>query len=379
MKFYLFHFVFILIIVFAQLQIAFCQTDAELSRRVGEIAAANAANDNFSGAVLLAKNGKIIYENSFGFADREKRTAFTETTASNTASVGKMLTAVLVLQLADERKLALSDSIKKFIPATKIPNADKITVRHLLMHTAGLGDYLRHSDVARLSQHKVETNEILPLIEQMPLVSDEPGTRFQYSNSGYVVLGKIIEEATGKRYADVLAERIIRRLNLKNTRFELDGERRGLAKGYVKPGETDDWQLVERYVFAPSAAFGIFSTPKDLFRFSQALYGGKLLKPDSLEMMRKRQIEMTQPGLGKMNYGYGVTIRDYPNNHFSVGHNGGLPGYNTEFQHYSIGRDEFTLIITSNYDRRVRKMLLDIQAEILKETNKTTKDKNLIG
>jgi CubicO group peptidase (beta-lactamase class C family) len=369
MRFYLFRFIFVLAVTAAQLQTAVCQSNAELQKRVGEIAAANAGGDNFSGSVLLAKNGEIVYEKNFGFADREKRLAFTENTASNTASVGKMLTAVLILQLVDEKKLALSDSVRKFLPTTKIPNVDKITVRHLLMHTAGLGDYLRHPDVLKLSQYKVETNEILPLIEQMPLVSDEPGTRFQYSNSGYVVLGKIIEQVTGKRYADVLGERIIRRLNMKNTRFELDGERRSLAKGYVKPSENDDWQLVEKYVFAPSAAFGIFSTPKDLFRFSRALYGGKLLKPDSLEMMRKRQIEMTQPGLGKMNYGYGVTIRDYPNNRFSVGHNGGLPGYNTEFQHYSIGRDEFTLIITSNYDRRVRKMLLDIQKEILSETN----------
>lgn len=354
-----------LLALFLTPQTALCQNDKDLPKRVGALAELNAANDNFSGSVLLAQNGRIVYEKSFGFADREKKLDFTGRTSSNIASVGKMFTAVLVQQLVDEKKLALTDSIKKILPASKIPNAERITIRHLLMHTSGLGDFLQSPDLARLSKTSVETDELMALIERQPLVFDEPGSRFQYSNSGFAVLGKIVEQASGKRFADVLAERIVRRLDLKNTFYELAADFRGMAKGYFKPADSGDWQLMEKYVFAPSPAGGIFSTPHDLFRFARALFGGRLLKPESLEMMKQRQIEMTQPGLGKMNYGLGVTIRDYSNGSYSVGHNGGIPGYNTELQQFFIGRDEFTLIITSNYDRRVRKMLFDIQAEIL--------------
>lgn len=371
MRFHLFRFIFILAIVGAQFQMAFCQSDAELQKRVGEIAAANAADDNFSGSVLLAKNGELVYEKSFGFADREKRAPFTEQTASNIASVGKVFTSVLILQLAEEKKLALSDSINRFLPKMKIPNADKITVHHLLTHTSGLGSYMRHNDYPKLLKNKIEIDEIARLIEQQPLVFNVPGEKFEYSNSGYVVLGKIIENVTGKKYADVLNEKIIRRLGLKNTRLELDrNDFRGLAKGYFRPTPADAWQSNEKQMPTPSADGGVFTTAKDLFAFDQALFGGKLLKKESLELMKNRHAEMTVPGLGKMNYGYGLMIRDHPNNFYSVGHNGGTPGYGTEFQHYRVGQDELTLIVISNYDRRVRGVMLEIQKEILKDNGK---------
>jgi CubicO group peptidase (beta-lactamase class C family) len=219
MRFQLFRFLLLIVVCGAHWQITFCQSNAELRKRVGEIAAANGADDNFSGSVLLAKNGEIVYEKSFGFADREKRRAFTENTASNVASVGKMLTAVLILQLAEEKKLRLSDLIKKLLPNTKILNADRITVHHLLTHTSGLGSYMRHADYAKLLVNKIEINDIIALIEQQPLVFDEPGARFEYSNSGYVVLGKIVKQTAGKRYADVLAEKILQPLNLQNTKL----------------------------------------------------------------------------------------------------------------------------------------------------------------
>jgi CubicO group peptidase (beta-lactamase class C family) len=371
MQLHIFHFIFVLAVVFASVQAAFCQTDQELSKRVAEIAEAKAANDNFSGSVLLSKNGKIVYEKCFGFADRAKNVAFTDKTASNIASVGKMFTSVLILQLAEEKKLQVSDSVNKLLPNTKIPNADKITVHHLLTHTSGLGSYMRHAEFAKLLKNKVEIDEIIGLIEQQPLVFAEPGARFEYSNSGYIVLGKIIERLTGKRYADVLAEKILKPLNLKNTRLEIDrSDFRGLAKGHLKPTPTDIWQSNEMQMPTPSADGGVYTTARDLFVFSQTLHGGKLLKPESLEQMKNRHAEMSVPGLGKMNYGYAMMIQDYTNNSTSIGHNGGTPGYGTEFKQYRVGQDDFTLIVISNYDRRVRGLMLEIQKEILKEESK---------
>jgi CubicO group peptidase (beta-lactamase class C family) len=374
MQLHIFQFIFTLGVLLASVQTAFCQTDQELSKRVAEIAEANAGGDNFSGSVLLAKNGNIVYEKSFGFADRGKSAPFFDTTASNIASVGKMLTSVLILQLVEEKKLLLSDSIAKHLPNTKIPNADKITVHHLLTHTSGLGTYWQHPDYPKLLKNAVEVDELVRLIEQQQLVFAEPGTRFEYSNSGYIVLGKIIERITGKRYADVLAEKIIKPLDLKNTRLEINrSDFRGLAKGHLKPTPTDVWQSNEKQMPTPSSDGGVYATAKDLFRFNQALLGGKLLNKQSLELMKNRHAEMTVPGLGKMNYGYAVMIQNYANDFQSIGHNGGTPGYGAEFQHYSNNRDEFTLIILSNYDRRVRGLMFKIQEEILKSANKQIK------
>jgi CubicO group peptidase (beta-lactamase class C family) len=370
MQLHIFQVIFGLAVFLASVQTEFCQASEELSNRVAEITETNAANDNFSGSVLLAKNNKIIYEKSFGFADKAKNVAFTDKTASNIASVGKMFTSVLILQLAEEKKLRLSDSINKFLPNTKIPNADKITVRHLLTHTSGLGSYMRHADFAKLLKNKVEIDEIIGLIEQQPLVFNEPGARFEYSNSGYIVLGKIIEQMTNKKYSDVLAQKILQPLNLKNTRLEINrADFRGLAKGHLKPEAANVWQSNETQMPTPSADGGVYTTARDLFVFSQALYGGKLIKPESLELMKNRHAEMSVPGLGKMNYGYAMMIQDYPNNAISTGHNGGTPGYGTEFKQYRVGEDDFTLIVISNYDRRVRGLMLEIQKEILNETN----------
>jgi CubicO group peptidase (beta-lactamase class C family) len=369
--FQFFQSIIVLTVLLASVQNSFCQTDREFSKRIAEIAEANSANDNFSGSVLLAKNGAIVYEKSFGFADRANNVAFTDKTPSNIASVGKMFTAVLILQLAEQKKLQLSDSINKFLPNTKIQNADKITVHQLLTHTSGLGAYWQHPDYPKLLKNAVEVDEIVRLIEQQQLVFVEPGARFEYSNSGYIVLGKIIERITGKRYADVLAEKIIKPLNLKNTRLEIDRKDfRGLAKGHVKRTPTDIWQSNEKQMPTPSSDGGIYTTTKDLFAFDKALYGGKLLSKQSLELMKKRHSEMSVPGLGKMNYGYAAMIQNYANDFHSIGHNGGTPGYGAEFQHYSNNRDEFTLIIISNYDRRTRGLMLQIQKEILNESNK---------
>lgn len=339
----------------------------ELSKRIGEIAEAHAANDNFSGAVLLSKNGQAVYEKTFGFADRAKSAPFTVQTASSIASVGKIFTSVLVLQLAEEKKLSLSDSVSKFLPDTKIPNAGKITIHQLLTHTSGLGNYMAHTDYAKLRENRLEIDAVVSLIERQSLAFETPGAKVEYSNSGYIVLGKIIESVTGKKYAEVLEKRILNPLAMKSTGLELNRNNfGGLAKGYFKPNPVGEWQSTEKEMPTPASDGGLFTTAKDLFAFDRALFGGKLLKRESFELMKNRHTEMTVPGLGKMNYGYGLMISDYPNNAYSIGHNGGSPGYGTEFVHYFIGQDEFTLIIISNYDRRTRQLKSKIQDEITK-------------
>jgi CubicO group peptidase (beta-lactamase class C family) len=265
------------------------------------------------------------------------------------------------------RELALGDSIGKFLPAAKIPNADRITLHQLLTHTSGLGNYMTDPDYVNLRKNKFALDDLIALIGRQTLVFETPGARHEYSNSGYVVLGKIIERVTKRSYAEVLAEKILDPLKMKNTRLEFDRENfRNAAQGYFKANPADEWKSTSAEMPTPSSDGGIFTTAGDLLLFDRALFGGKIIKPASLELMKKRHVEAVVPRLGKMLYGYGLMVIDYPNGAHSIGHNGGSPGYGAEYKHYFIGRDEFTLIIISNYDRRVRPLLNEIQTELLK-------------
>jgi CubicO group peptidase (beta-lactamase class C family) len=361
--------VFMLVSAAALAPTVSCQGAAAppLAKRVEAIAERYAAGDNFSGAVLLAQNGKPLYQKSFGFADRAGKTPFREDTPSSIASIGKILTSALILKLADEKRLALTDPIAKFLPATKIPNADRIMIHQLLTHTSGLGNYMAHPDYANLRKNAFALDDLIVLVASQPLVFETPGARHEYSNSGYIVLGKIIETVTKKKYADALDENILKPLKMKNTRLAFDRENfRGAAQGYFRANPADEWRSTAAAMPTPSADGGIFTTAGDLFAFDRALFGGKILRPETFESMKKRHVEANVPGLGKMLYGYGLMTIDYEGGAYSVGHNGGSPGYGAEYRHYFIGRDEYTLIVISNYDRRIRPLLGEIQTELLK-------------
>jgi CubicO group peptidase (beta-lactamase class C family) len=226
---------------------------------------------------------------------------------------------------------------------------------------------MSHPDYADLRKNKFALDELIGLIGRQPLVFETPGARHEYSNSGYIVLGAVIERVTKTSYAAALAEKILKPLKMKNTRLEFDRENfRDAARGYFKAGPADEWKPTTAEMPTPAPDGGVFTTAGDLMIFDRALFGGKLIKPASLELMKKRHVEALVPGLGKMLYGYGLMIIDYPNGAYSIGHNGGSPGYGAEYRHYYIGRDEYTLIIMSNYDRRLRPVLNEIQTELLK-------------
>lgn len=348
----------------------FSQTAEPLAKRVGEISDKYAADGDFSGSVLFARNGEIVYQKSFGFADRETKTRFDSDTLSSIASIGKIFTAALILKLTEEKNLSVSDPVSKFLPDANIPNAGKITIHQLLTHTSGLGNYMAHPDYAKLKTGKLPLDDLVKLIAAQPLVFETPGERHQYSNSGYIVLGKIIEIVTKKKYENVLRDKILKPLKMKNTHLDLDRKNfRNRAKGYSRQKAEDEWTSTLAEMPTPASDGGLFTTAEDLFHFDQTLFSGKIITPASLDLMKKRHVQADVPGLGKMNYGYGLMIMDYTGGAISVGHNGGSPGYGAEYKHFFIGEDEYSLIIISNYDRRIRPLLNQIQTALL-ENNK---------
>jgi CubicO group peptidase (beta-lactamase class C family) len=155
----------------------------------------------FSGVVLAGKNGNILYQQAVGYADREMQ-------IKNAASMGKTFTAVMIMQLVQEGKLRLDQTIKKLLPGTRVMKADSITVFHLLTHTSGIGNYMMHSKFEEDRNRLKSLTGVVPYVEDMEPTMSTVCSSFEYSNSGFIVLGRIIETVTGKEYQQNLQERI---------------------------------------------------------------------------------------------------------------------------------------------------------------------------
>lgn len=223
----------------------------------------------FSGNVLVAKDGNIIYEKQFGCADWEKKTPVTPETLFRIGSLNKMFTHTMIKQLEKENKLSLDDPLSKYLDLYPKETSDKITIKMLIEMKAGLGDYLMNPAFNQNRGKFKTVNDFLEIIKVEPLLF-EPGTAQEYSNSGYVVLGGIIEKVTGKSYVDNLKKRLINPLGMSNTHYLLIGETvPNMASGtrITFSGSKINSPFLEQ----PSPAGGMFSNARDLLKLDQYL------------------------------------------------------------------------------------------------------------
>ena len=243
------------------------------------------------GALTIVRDAEVVYEHAFGFGQMEDGVKQPLTPASRfrIGSITKMFTAVLIYQLADEARLNLTDTLDQFLP--QVPNASKITIAHLLGHRSGIHNVF--GDPAQgpwPADQPISKADLLARVAKAP--SDfEPGTRQRYSNSGYSVLGFIIEKVTGKAYEEVIAERIVSRIGLKDTyvtHAPID-----VAKGEVVAYRAfaDGWRQSRRenHPTIRFAAGSIVSTTRDMATFIKALFDGKLVSPASLQTMKTQR------------------------------------------------------------------------------------------
>lgn len=238
------------------------------------------ALDIFSGTVLIAKDSTPIYEKPFGLSDREKNIPITLNTKFLIGSMNKTFTQVVVLQLINENKLQYSDKLTDFIDGFTQRLAKTITIEHLLNHKSGFGDY--HNGLYwRLPYEKKNINGIVELIKNMEL-NFPPGSEQEYSNSGYILLGAIIEKVTGKSYAQNVRERIVTPVGLKETYLEKILDIPDKSIGYLKTinGIENNLEMITE----PRSDGGFWSTGQDILKFYyDFFYGEKMLQQENKE------------------------------------------------------------------------------------------------
>ncbi len=288
-------------------------------------------NNKFMGSVAVSKDGAVIYSRSVGFSDIENQVKANENSIYRIGSISKTFTSVLVMKALEEKKLNLDQTIETYFPTIK--NAEKITIKHLLTHRSGIHNFTDDKDYLTWNTQPRTEKEMVEIITKAG--SDfEPGTKAEYSNSNFVLLSYILEKTFHQSYAGLLQKYIVQPVGLKNTRFggKINPEK-GECKSYSFLG---NWNLEpETDMSIPTGAGGIVSTPVDLVKFSDALFGGKLVKPETLEMMKTMED----------NFGMGLfKIPFY--DRMAYGHTGGIDGFSSVFACFSDGNISYAL--TSN-------------------------------
>jgi D-alanyl-D-alanine carboxypeptidase len=318
-------------------------SESELIASLRKLLDEKAAQDQFSGAVLIAKGGKPVFEHAYGMSDLEKRIPNTLNTRFRNGSMNKMFTAVATLQLVQAGKLKLDDPVGKYL--TDYPNkevAAKVTISELLIHTGGTGDFFG----PEFDQHR---EELRTHADYVKLFGDrpprfEPGSRFEYSNYGFLLLGNIIEKVSGESYYDYVREHVYEPAGMTATGSQPEDEKvADKSVGYTNMG-TGEWHPnTDTLPYRGTSAGGGYTTVGDLLSFANALRANKLLDAHYTQLLLTGKVDM--PGPGGARYAYG--FEEMPMNGTKcLGHGGGAPGMNGQLEMCGA----YTVITLANID-----------------------------
>jgi len=349
-------------------------------QKIDSLFKALSEKQEFNGNVLIAEKGNVLYKKSFGIRDEIQKLPLDDNSIFELASVSKQFTAMCIVLLEQKGKLNYEDPITKYLP--EMIYYKDITVRHLLNHTGGLPDYMQligtKGDTTKINTNK----DIIALFaKEKPKAEFAPGSKFEYSNTGYALLASIIEKVSGKTYAAFLADNIFIPLKMKNTfvynRRLAPKKIADYAYGYVynaqKKKVLPDNDPNNNYVICLDGIVGdgtVNSTTTDLLKWDRALYTNKLVSKKSLELIFTPPV---LPNDEKTNYGFGWMVNksdDYGN---VASHSGGWPGYVTFIERH-MDNDK-TIIILQNNDNglsflnNLRRILYRKPLVVIKDTH----------
>ena len=297
---------------------AVAQTVAKVDpARMDAVIRADADKGGFMGVVLVARDGEILFDKGYGSANLEWKIANDGDTKFRLGSVTKQFTGAAILLLQERGKVTLDAPIKTYLPDA--PAAwDKVTVRNLLTHSSGIPNFTSFDDYAKLKTLAATTDSLIARFRDKPL-DFQPGEKYAYSNSGYILLTAIVEKASGQPYAAFLADNIFKPLGMADTGYDSHATiipRR--AAGYSpSPQGVVNTDYLDMTI--PQGAGALYSTSHDLLKWQRGLFGGKLLKPDSLKAYLTPFRD---------NYALGVTVVTADGS-TTVSHGGGIEGFNT--------------------------------------------------
>ena len=318
-------------------------TEAEALAALESFVRDEASADRFSGAVLVAKDGEVLFRRAYGLADRERETPNTVQTRFRIGSMNKMFTAVAILQLVEAGKVELAAPLGKYL--TDYPNrevATKVTIHHLLTHTGGTGDIFG----PEFDAHRLE---LRTLADYVKLYGErglefEPGSQWEYSNYGFILLGAVIERVTGQSYYDYVHEHIYEPAGMTATgsvpEDQAVPDRRRIHEAKWRDRLAPNTDTLP---YRGTSAGGGYSTVEDLARFANALLSHKLLSPDSTELLITGKAGRARHQLRVRVRGY----RDADGNGW-VGHGGGAPGMNGELRIYPTSG--YVVVVLANLD-----------------------------
>jgi len=311
---------------------------ADEARWADALVRAYADAGRFSGSVLVARGGKPVFERSYGLANREWETPASADTRYRIGSITKQFTAVAILQLAEAGKLRLDDPVSEHYPDAT-PAWAGVTIRHLLTHTSGIPSHPSFRGAfAGDARRDWTPDQIVALSRDKPLTFP-PGARFAYNNTGYDILGAIIERKSGQSYAAYLDQHVVGRAGLTQTRCEMTDDLvpRRAAGHVVSQGRVRNAPYVSPTLFY--AAGCIVATTGDLVAWDRALHGGRVVGAASLAEMFRDQ---------GFHYGFGEFIQ-LDHGHRLWSHGGGLPGFASALNHYPD--DGLTVVVLANVDQ----------------------------
>lgn len=315
-------------------------TDEEKARLIDDLVKTYAEYNIFNGSILVAENGSILFEKGYGYADREQKLQNTPETKFRIASLTKQFTAMLIMQLVEQGKIKLDAKLSEYLSYYRKDNGDKITIHNLLTHTSGVPNYTNSTFMEKHVDKAITPKDLIITYGSGDL-DFEPGSKYNYSNTAYVMLGAIIEQVTGKSYETVLQEQILSPLGMTNSGYEHnDIKMTNQATGYDNnPGEVVVSKFIDMSI--PFSAGAMYSTVEDLYKWDRALYTDKLVSAESKQ-------KIFTPFLN--NYGYGWNIikaKTMDAEKTIYTHSGGINGFSTNIMR--VESDNLVIIVLSNY------------------------------
>lgn len=318
----------------------------EYRTQVEEVVQKQLLKGSFNGAILVAKDGDIVYENYVGTTDVRKKSgdSITADTPFQIASTGKTMTSAAVLKLWEEGKLDIEDEIIKYFPGLPYPG---ISVKNLLNHRSGLPEYLYFMEKGGWSKTEQATNlDVLnALIKWKPAKQARPGTRFQYTNTNYILLALIVEKVSGISFPEYMKQNFFEPLGMQNS-FVIG---RNEQQNHMVSFQANSALWALDFADGPYGDKNIYSTARDLLLWDRAITEGKVLQPQTLEAAYTAYSN-EKPGI--YNYGLGWRMLQYPQGKKVLYHNGHWHGFLSAFSR--LPEEKATIIILTNrYNRAV--------------------------